>query len=141
MIQKKLHEDGFWLYWDDSEPSQSRDEESEQMDSMGYLKEEYPEAWAVTFHVVNESAVPVGFRVKLKMRGLKSGVSDIITMYGTGAGFEMKRQRKTPRPSDVKTEQYEFARNMVKAGKQAFICWGALAFKAAWDDYIATIGA
>lgn len=136
MIQKKQHEDGFWLYWDDeANPPKGKLECDEQVDAMAIVKEHYPDAWPLTFHVVNESNVPVGFRVKLKMRGLKSGVSDTITMYGVGAGFELKRQRKSPRPSDVKPEQYTFAREMVKAGKMAYICWGAEAFKAAWRDY------
>lgn len=139
MIVKKQHADGFWLYWDnEASPPKGKLECDEQVDAMAIVKEHYPSAWPLTFHVVNESAVPVGFRVKLAQRGLKSGVSDIITMFGPGAGFELKIQRKTPRPSDVKDSQYAFAREMVNAGHPAYICWGASAFRQAWVDYLAT---
>lgn len=141
MIVKKQHADGFWLYWDDeANPPKGKIEGDEQVDSMAWIKEKYPQAFPLTFHVVNEGALPVGYRLKLIQQGLKSGVSDIITMFGHGAGFELKIQRKKPRPSDVKDSQYAFAREMVKAGHPAYICWGASAFKQAWVDYLKLIG-
>lgn len=46
MIVKKQHTDGFWLYWDDeANPPKGKIEGDEQVDSMAWIKEKYPQAF------------------------------------------------------------------------------------------------
>lgn len=137
MIVKKQHADGYWIYFGDvSKKSDCRHEVSEQIDAMAWLKEFYPEARRLTFHVPNESDSKPQHRASLRQQGVTSGVSDIITLWGTGGVFEMKRVIKAK--SSVSKEQREFLANAVAQKKFAALCYGASAFKQAWLDYLAT---
>lgn len=136
MIVKKQHADGFWLYWDDEAKGDCRLEVSEQIDAMAWLKEFYPDARKVTFHVPNESDSKPQHRASLQQQGVMSGVSDIITLWGTGGAFEMKRAIKSK--SSVSKEQRDFLRLYHEQGKFAALCYGASAFEQAWVDYLAT---
>ena len=137
MIVKKQHADGYWIYFSDvSKKSDCRHEVSEQIDAMAWLKEFYPDARKVTFHVPNESDSKPQYRVSLQQQGVTPGVSDIVTLWGTGGVFEMKRVIKAK--SSVSKEQREFLANAVAQKKFAALCYGASAFKQAWLDYLAT---
>lgn len=136
MIVKKQHADGFWLYWDDEVKGDCRLEVSEQIDAMAWLKEFYPEARKVTFHVPNESDSKPQHRASLQQQGVTSGVSDIITLWGPGGAFEMKRAIKSK--SSVSKEQRDFLRLSHEQGKFTALCYGASAFEQAWLDYLAT---
>ena len=136
MIVKKQHEDGYWIYFDDAAKGDCRLEVSEQIDSMAWLKEFYPDARKLTFHVPNESDSKPQHRASLQQQGVTSGVSDTITLWGPGAAFEMKRVVKSKSP--VSKEQREFLKNAVAQKKFAALCYGASAFKQAWVDYLST---
>lgn len=135
MIVKKQHADGYFIYWDDAAKGDCRHEVSEQIDAMAWLKEFYPDARKVTFHVPNESDSKPQYRASLQQQGVTSGVSDIITLWGAGAVFEMKRAIRSK--SSVSKEQSEFLANAVVQKKFAALCYGASAFKQAWVDYLA----
>lgn len=137
MIVKKQHADGYFIYWDDSAKGDCRLEVSEQIDAMAWLKEFYPDARKVTFHVPNESECHPNHRISLQQQGVASGVSDIVTLWGTGAAFEMKRCVKSK--SSVSKEQREFLRLSHQQGKFAALCYGAAAFEQAWLDYLKSI--
>lgn len=136
MIRKNQSHDGYFIYWDDEAKGDCRLEVSEQIDAMAWLKEFYPDARKVTFHVPNESDSKPQYRASLQQQGVTSGVSDIITLWGAGAVFEMKRAVKSK--SSVSKEQREFLTNAVAQKKFAALCYGASAFKQAWVDYLAT---
>lgn len=136
MITKKQHEDGYWIYFDDAAKGGCRLEVSEQIDAMAWLKEFYPEARKLTFHVPNESDSKPQYRASLQQQGVTSGVSDIITLWGTGAAFEMKRAVRSK--SSISKEQREFLANAVTQKKFAALCYGASAFELAWVDYLST---
>ena len=136
MIAKKQHADGYFIYWDDEAKGDCRLEVSEQIDAMAWLKEFYPDARKVTFHVPNESDSKPQYRASLQQQGVTSGVSDIVTLCGTGGVFEMKRAVRSK--SSVSKEQREFLANAVAQKKFAALCYGASAFKQAWLDYLAT---
>lgn len=137
MIAKKQHADGYLVYWDDdAAKGDCRHEVSEQIDAMAWMKEFYPDARKLTFHVPNESDSKPQHRASLQQQGVTSGVSDIITMWGPGAAFEMKRCVKSK--SSVSKEQREFLANAVVQKKFAALCYGASAFEQAWVDYLAT---
>lgn len=136
MIRKNQSHDGYFIYWDDSAKGDCRLEVSEQIDAMAWLKEFYPEARKVTFHVPNESDSKPQYRASLQQQGVTSGVSDIVTLWGAGAVFEMKRAVRSK--SSVSKEQREFLTNAVAQKKFAALCYGASAFKQAWLDYLAT---
>lgn len=136
MIVKKQHADGYWIYWDDEAKGDCRLEVSEQIDAMAWLKELYPDARKVTFHVPNESDSKPQYRASLQQQGVTSGVSDIVTLLGAGAVFEMKRAVRSK--SSVSKEQREFLASVVTQKKFAALCYGASAFKQAWLDYLST---
>ena len=136
MIVKKQHADGYWIYFDDEAKGDCRLEVSEQIDAMAWLKEFYPEARKVTFHVPNESDSKPQYRASLQQQGVMSGVSDIVTLWGAGAAFEMKRSIRAK--SSISKEQRDFLRLSHQQGKFAALCYGASAFKQAWLDYLAT---
>lgn len=138
MIVKKQHADGYWIYWDDAAKGDCRQEVSEQIDAMAWLKEFYPDARRLTFHVPNESDSKPQHRALLQQQGVTSGVSDIITLWGTGGAFEMKRAVKAK--SSVSKEQREFLKNAVAQEKFSALCYGASAFEQAWVDYLKLIG-
>lgn len=137
MIVKKQHADGYFIYWDDAvQKGDCRLEVSEQIDAMAWLKEFYTDARKVTFHVPNESDSKPQHRASLQQQGVTSGVSDIVTLWGTGAVFEMKRAIRSK--SSVSKEQREFLTTAVAQKKFAALCYGASAFKQAWVDYLAS---
>jgi hypothetical protein len=136
MIVKKWHADGYWIYFDDAAKGDCRPEVSEQIDAMAWLKELYPDARKLTFHVPNESDSKPQYRASLQQQGVTSGVSDIVTMWGYGGVFEMKRAVKAK--SSVSKEQREFLTTAVTQKKFAALCYGASAFKQAWVDYLST---
>lgn len=136
MIRKNQSHDGYFIYWDDEAKGDCRLEVSEQIDAMAWVKEFYPEARKLTFHVPNESDSKPQHRASLQQQGVTSGVSDIVTLWGAGAVFEMKRCVKSK--SSVSKEQREFLTNAVTQKKFAALCYGASAFKQAWLDYLAT---
>lgn len=138
MIRKNQSHDGYFIYWDDEAKGDCRLEVSEQIDAMAWLKEFYPDARKVTFHVPNESDSKPQYRASLQQQGVTSGVSDIVTLWGSGAVFEMKRAMKSK--SSVSKEQREFLRLSNQQGKFAALCYGASAFKQAWLDYLKSIG-
>ena len=138
MIVKKHHADGYLIYWDDSAKGDCRLEVSEQIDAMAWVKEFYPDARKVTFHVPNESDSKPQHRASLQQQGVTPGVSDIITLWGYGGVFEMKRAIKSN--SSVSKEQREFLSLSHQQGKFAALCYGASAFKQAWVDYLDTFG-
>lgn len=138
MIVKKQHADGYWIYWDDEAKGDCRLEVSEQIDAMAWLKEFYQDARKMTFHVPNESDSKPQHRASLQQQGVTSGVSDIITLWGTGAVFGMKRAIKSK--SFVSKEQREFLASAVVHKKFAALCYGASAFEQAWVDYLHSIG-
>lgn len=139
MIKKRQHKDGYLIYWDDAATDDCRYEVSEQIDSMSWIKEFYPEARKLTFHVPNESDAKPQHRASLQQQGVTAGVSDIITLYGYGGAFEMKRESRSK--SSVSKEQRSFLAGAVEHNHFSALCYGAAAFKAAWDDYIALIDA
>lgn len=136
MIVKKQHADGYWIYWDDEVKGDCRLEVSEQIDAMAWVKEFYPDARKVTFHVPNESDSKPQHRVSLQQQGVTPGVSDIVTLWGYGGVFEMKQAIKSK--SSVSKKQREFLANAVVQKKFAALCYGVSAFKQAWLDYLAT---
>jgi len=138
MIVKKQHADGYWIYWDDEAKGDCRLEVSEQIDAMAWLKEFYPDARKLTFHVPNESDSKPQHRASLQQQGVTSGVSDIITLWGPGAAFEMKRAIRSK--SSVSKEQRDFMRLSHEQGKFSALCYGAAAFEQAWVDYLKSIG-
>lgn len=137
MIQKVKHKDGYWVYFDDEAAEDCRYEVSEQIDAMAWVKEFYPEARKLTFHVPNESDSKPQHRQSLQQQGVTSGVSDIITMYGTGAAFEMKRCHKSK--SSVSKDQRAFLAGAAANRHFAALCYGVEAFKTAWRDYYESI--
>ena len=137
MIQKIKHKDGYWVYFDDEASPDCRYEVSEQIDAMAWVKEFYPDARPLTFHVPNESDSKPQYRASLQQQGVTSGVSDIITLFGYGGAFEMKREHKSK--SSVSKDQREFLAGAAAQKKFAALCYGAEAFRAAWRDYYSTL--
>ena len=119
------------------DPDDKRKEDNIQIDSFGYAKYNYPDV--PCFHVVNEGAIPVQYRAKLKQKGLVSGVSDIMFLKPSRgyhyAVLEMKRATKTL-SSAVSDEQVEFLQKCRNEGGFACVCYGVKSFIAALNYYL-----
>lgn len=122
-------------------PGKCRSETAEQITCMSWLECHYPDRFGLVFHPANEVTVDKrkpGWAMHLEKRrrmGVKKGVADIIDLYGTDvwrAGvFELKALNG--KPTD---EQLEFLEAAAARGSFAAICYGADAFKEAWQEYL-----
>ena len=83
MIVKNQHEDGYWIYFDDAAKGDCRHEVSEQIDAMAWLKEFYPDARKLTFHVPNESDSKPQHRASLQQQGSVAPMASIPARIAT----------------------------------------------------------
>lgn len=115
-----------------------RAERAEQIDAISWLAHNYPDHYALTFHVPNESAGNAFHYAIRAKEGVKAGVPDIIHLGGTyrwRAGlFELKRCDATK--SRLSKDQRDFLEAADARGCFAAVCYGFEEFKKAWQDYL-----
>jgi hypothetical protein len=105
---------------------------------MNWLKEYWPEFWALSFHVPNESrGTPKHHEIRAK-EGVKPGVYDIVCLKPWKgypyAVFEMKRRDRTK--SVISRDQKAFGFECESAGGFVAVCYGVEQFKLAFMDYV-----
>lgn len=91
----------------------------------------YPEL-ELMYHIVNESNVPVQYRVKLKRMGIKSGTPDICLPIAKKGYNSLYIEMKRTKGSKTSEEQIKRIEMLNKYGNMAVICYGA-------DEAIKTI--
>lgn len=134
----KKHKDGYWMFEQEGarklERKQCNSESAEQKTAWGWLKWQFPEVADVTWHTPNESDANAFYGAQQKQMGKKGGVSDLVTLWGDGGAFELKRVNPALyRPSKA---QREFLINVAEQGKFACVAWGAEALKYALLFYL-----
>ena len=114
-----------------------RSERGEQIASMSWLKEFYPDYWALTMHCPSETKGTTSHHAIRAKEGVKAGIPDIIHLGGSGryrvGMFEMKRQDRTK--SKVTADQRRILELAEASGAFCAICYGFEAFKMAFADY------
>jgi len=124
---EKRNRAGIMCVWcDDMQSTQSRLEDAEQIDAMSHINERYPELMA--FHVANEGMRTSAYGHKLKRKGCRSGVPDIVILRPTIDGkhslsIEIKRANKNQSASISKAEA-EFLLAAESSGSAAYCCYG-----------------
>lgn len=139
MIIKRRNRAGILVYKLAEQPDICFKESVSQINAISWLREKYPQYAPMSFHPANEGQIPVQYRVELIKQGLLSGVSDIVVMkssrYWPAGVFEMKRD-SVRQSTAISADQKQWLLLNEKDGKFACVCYGAEAFKKAFEDYL-----
>lgn len=129
MIKSKRNKAGVLCYWDDklnASKVKSPKEDIEQINLVAHCRELYPEQFGLMLHPVNESNVPVNYRVKLTKCGILKGASDWLVLWPSNGkpylAIELKRTRK--RDSVISEDQVNFLISAESVGAEACVCYG-----------------
>ena len=140
MIISKRNKSGILCYWDDvlnASKVKSPLEYIEQINLVAHCRQRWPVQFELMLHPVNESNIPVQYRVKLNKCGILKGASDWLILYPAyGVPYmvvELKRSRK--RDSSVSAEQSEFILNAIDIGAHGVIAYGFKAALKSISDY------
>jgi len=113
-------------------------EDIDQINAVSWFRYHYPQYHYLFFHPVNESRIPVQYRVKLNKCGMLPGMSDCVLLVSTDlhgyALIELKRQDRTK--SKISEVQKRVLNAADKNGAFAAVAYGADQFKLAIADYL-----
>lgn len=132
---------GDYLEYYERDPSDTRKEDSHQVDCVAWLRHHYPEL--LFWHTVNEGSKTITSALRDEQAGLRKGVSDFVILIGSGkypfAAIELKRVNKSGKgaASPVSKEQKEFLRDVRRRGGFAAVAYGLNQFKLAIYDLMA----
>lgn len=139
-IMRTVRPDGIAVYHRDDYKllENTNAEKGEHKTCCSWLEYHFPALADLTWHTANERMGNARHGAELKQMGVKSGVSDFITLC-TGAAhpagaFELKREQY--KGSRMSKEQREFLLSAMDSGKFACCCHGADAFKVAVCEYL-----
>lgn len=137
-VKITLHPDGYWLFEQEGARELTRQqcngESAEQKTVWGWLCEQHPQMVRLTWHTPNEIAANAFYGAQQKQMGKQSGVSDLVTLYGAGGAFELKRVN--PALYRMSKEQKQFLQAVAASGKFACCAWGAVAMQRAIMFYL-----
>lgn len=130
---------GDYLEFYERDPSDTRKEDSHQVDCVAWLRYRYPEL--LFWHSVNEGKKTITSALRDEQAGLLKGVSDFVILIGgfwqgceyPFAAIELKRTNKSGKgaASPVSPEQKEFLRKVRERGGFAAVAYGTEQFKKA----------
>ena len=133
---------GDYLEYYERDPSDTRKEDSHQVDCVAWLRHHYPHI--LFWHTVNEGQKTITSALRDEQAGLRKGVSDFIILIGINsrypfAAIELKRTNKSGKgkASPVSAEQRVFLRDVRQRGGFAAVCYGSKQFKLAIADLLA----
>lgn len=131
-----INDKGDYLEFYERDPSDTRKEDSHQVDCVAWLRYHYPEL--LFWHSVNEGKKTITAALRDEQAGLLKGVSDFVILIGLGsrypfAAIELKRTNKSGKgaASPVSAEQKAFLRNVRELGGFAAVAYGTAQFKIA----------
>ena len=127
---------GDYLEFYERDPSDTRKEDSHQVDCVAWLHHHYPHI--LFWHTVNEGQKTITSALRDEQAGLRKGVSDFIILIGINsrypfAAIELKRTNKSGKgkASPVSAEQRVFLRDVRQRGGFAAVAYGFEQFKIA----------
>lgn len=127
---------GDYLEFYERDPSDTRKEDSHQVDCVSWLRHHYPHI--LFWHTVNEGQKTITSALRDEQAGLRKGVSDFIILIGINsrypfAAIELKRTNKSGKgkASPVSAEQRVFLRDVRQRGGFAAVAYGFEQFKIA----------
>lgn len=136
---------GDYLEYYERDPSDTRKEDTHQVDCVAWLRHHHPEL--LFWHTVNEGQKTMTAALRDEQAGLLKGVSDFIILIGgfwQGVGeypfaaIELKRTNKSGKgkASPVSDEQRDFLRKVRERGGFAAVAYGQEQFKLAIHDLL-----
>lgn len=131
---------GDYLEYYERDPSDTRKEDSHQVDCVAWLRHHYPDL--LFWHTVNEGQKTITSALRDEQAGLRKGVSDFVILIGSGkypfAAIELKRTNKSGKgaASPVSAEQKAFLRDVRQRGGFAAVCYGTKQLKLAVADML-----
>lgn len=136
---------GDYLEYYERDPSDTRKEDTHQVDCVAWLRHHHPEL--LFWHTVNEGQKTMTAALRDEQAGLLKGVSDFIILIGgfwQGVGeypfaaIELKRTNKSGKgkASPVSDEQRDFLRKVRERGGFAAVAYGQEQFKLAINDLL-----
>lgn len=135
---------GDYLEYYERDPSDTRKEESHQVDCVSWLRYHYPQL--LFWHTVNEGKKTITAAMRDEQAGLLKGVSDFIILIGgfwqgceyPFAAIELKRVNKSGKgaASPVSKEQRAFLKQVRDRGGFAAVAYGFDQFKLAINDML-----
>lgn len=137
---------GDYLEYYERDPSDTRKEDSHQVDCVAWLRHHYPQL--LFWHTVNEGQKTITSALRDEQAGLRKGVSDFVILIGACtimidigspypfAAIELKRVNKSGKgkASPVSDEQKAFLRDVRQRGGFAAVAYGFEQFKLAIAD-------
>lgn len=127
---------GDYLEFYERDPSDTRKEDSHQVDCVAWLRHHYPHI--LFWHTVNEGQKTITSALRDEQAGLRKGVSDFIILIGINSRYpfsaiELKRTNKSGKgkASPVSAEQRVFLRDVRQRGGFAAVAYGFEQFKIA----------
>jgi hypothetical protein len=93
-------------------------------------------AYALAYHVPNESKASIARRVTLKRAGLKKGVPDICVPVANDKYHSLYIEMKI-KPNKASPEQMSLLQHLNAVGNYAVLCWSADEAMDILDKYIA----
>ena len=127
---------GDYLEFYERDPSDTRKEDSNQVDCVAWLRHHYPHI--LFWHTVNEGQKTITSALRDEQAGLRKGVSDFIILIGINSRYpfsaiELKRTNKSGKgkASPVSAEQRVFLRDVRQRGGFAAVAYGFEQFKIA----------
>jgi len=138
-IIRERNRAGILVYKQEFQPELCPHEDIEQINAISHLREHYPQYAPLSFHPTNEGQIPVQYRVDLIKQGLLKGVSDIVVMKSSSnfpAGMLEMKRASVKMSTAISSEQRQILQLAEMDGKFACVCYGAEAFKKAFEDYL-----
>lgn len=120
--------------YDSNYRGECRVERMEQIDSISWIKFNYPERWPLIFHCPGETKAKAQYMQMRAKEGVKAGPPDIIDLGGIVGLFELKRLDRTR--SKLSPEQKAFLQAGADAGHFVAVCYGFEQLKLAYADYL-----
>ena len=127
---------GDYLEFYERDPTDTRKEDSHQVDCVAWLRYAHPEL--LFWHTVNEGQKTITSALRDEQAGLKKGVSDFVILIGVNnrypfAAIELKRVNKSGKgkASPVSDEQKAFLLDVRQRGGFAAVAYGLNQFKLA----------
>lgn len=114
-------------------------EDTDLINLVAWFSHHYPHLESLLVHVPNESDMPVQGRVKAKMKGVRSGVQDLILFKKQGdySGLCLELKRRDKAKSKISKNQNNYADEFSNEDFFCSFCYGLDEAKKCIKEYLA----